>query len=87
MVFIAIYAIKVPAKQGKTQEELDLIIDFDSYSTMKIGVFFKNDIILTILLPKFSTATLSKIKFVPLPNSLNKSLVLSEYEILFDDNE
>lgn len=70
-----------------TQKELDLITDFDSYSSMKIVVLFQdNNIILTILIPQFSPNILSKIKFEPLPNALNKSIVLSQYEILADAN-
>lgn len=71
-----------------TQKELNLITDFDSYSSMKIVVFFQNNnIILTILIPQFSPNILSKIKFEPLPNTLNKSIVLSQYEILVDKNK
>lgn len=70
-----------------TQKELDVIADFDSYRSIKIVVLFQdNNIILTLLIPQFSFNILSKIKFEPLPNIQNKSIVLNETEILADSN-
>lgn len=70
-----------------TKREIDLITDFDSYNNMKIVVILDDsNIILTLLIPQFSTNILSKIRFEPLPNAMNKSLILSQYEILVDND-
>lgn len=70
-----------------TQIELNHIHDFDSYKEIKIAVIFQNNnIIITILIPQFSSKNLSKIRFEPIPNKNNMTIVLENNEILLDEN-
>lgn len=69
------------------KKEIDLITDFDSYSTIKIVVLFQNNnIILTLLIRQFSSNVLSIKKFEALPNIQNKSIVLNQTETLVYSN-
>lgn len=72
-----------------TKMELDFITDFESYTNIKVTVaFHENNIIIILKIPKYSELAFSKIHFEPIPNGVNKSIMLDTYEILVDtDNK
>lgn len=70
-----------------TKTELDLITDFDSYKDIKVSVAFHNESLVIILqIPHLSENYFSRIQFEPIPNMLNKSIILDTNEVLVDLN-
>lgn len=70
-----------------TKTELNLITDFESYKNIKISVAFHNESLIIILqIPKYSDLHFGKIKFEPIPNPFNKSIILKYNEVLVDSD-
>lgn len=70
-----------------TQTELDLITDFDSYNDIKVSIAYHDkNLIIILLIPRMTEDYLSRIRFEPIPNPLNKSLILDITDVLVDSN-
>lgn len=69
-----------------TDKENDLVRSTDEFREIKIAsLIFENDIILTLLIPRFSTHIFENYVLEPLVNEKNESLFLTSNEILLDN--
>lgn len=68
-----------------TETELNLITDFESYVKIKVAVAFHDgNLVIILQIPKYSDLTLDRIKFEPIPDPFNKSILLNTDEIFVD---
>lgn len=69
-----------------TQKELDLITDLNTYRNIKVAVIYEdNRLVITLLVPQYSTNILSKIRLEPIPNPNDDSIVLDVYDFYIDN--
>lgn len=70
------------------EQEIEIINDFEKYTKTKVAVSFeKNQITIILSIPQFSNISFTQIVFEPMPNKMNKSLLLNENNILIDNNQ
>lgn len=71
-----------------TPKEIEMIPSIEASQYIKIMVtFYKNQIVIILLIPQLTDTPLSKILIEPIPNKQNKSLHIKEKYILVDKNK